>query len=184
MQLMACLSLGAIFFAPIWQIILEAPQFPEGLKLYIWLDELSGESEQIIQNINILNHYIGMQAIEPDSIKELKYFPIVISVLILIGIVLVFVNKWPFYLSFSILLVALSAIGVYDFYLWLYDFGHNLDPDAPIEIPGMSYMPPVIGEKDLLNFRAKSYPHFGTLFYFLAIVFSFLAYSYKKKELA
>ncbi len=45
-----------------------------------------------------------------------------------------------------------------DFYLWEYDYGHNLDPTAAIKIPGMSYQPPLIGSKPLLNFNASSWP--------------------------
>ena len=41
-----------------------------------------------------------------------------------------------------------------DFYLWEYEYGHNLDPTAPIQVPGMSYQPPLIGYKMLLNFGA------------------------------
>jgi copper chaperone NosL len=55
----------------------------------------------------------------------------------------------------------LGLLGLVDFYLWGYDYGHNLDPTAPIKIPGMSYQPPLIGSKELLNFTAVSFPHVG-----------------------
>ena len=39
---------------------------------------------------------------------------------------------------------ALFALaGLADFYRWGHDYGHNLDPDAIIVVPGMSYQPPL-----------------------------------------
>jgi copper chaperone NosL len=48
-----------------------------------------------------------------------------------------------------------------DFYKWGYDYGHNLDPTAAIQVPGLTYQPPLIGHKKLLNFDAYSYPDTG-----------------------
>ena len=45
--------------------------------------------------------------------------------------------------------------------MWGYDYGHNLDPKAAIQVPGLSYQPPLIGHKQLLNFDAYSYPDSG-----------------------
>ena len=39
--------------------------------------------------------------------------------------------------------------------------GLNLDPSAAIQVPGMSYQPPLIGYKNLLNFTAYSGPDIG-----------------------
>lgn len=52
----------------------------------------------------------------------------------------------------------------YDFWLWEYDYGHNLDPHAIIKIEGMSYQPPLFGTEQLLNFTASSYPAIGFAF--------------------
>jgi copper chaperone NosL len=59
----------------------------------------------------------------------------------------------------TILLAGVGAL--IDFYLWGYDYGHNLNPEAPIKIEGMSYQPPLIGTKVLLNFTAFSGPDIG-----------------------
>ena len=48
-----------------------------------------------------------------------------------------------------------------DFWKWEYNYGHNLSTDAPIQVPGMSYQPPLIGYKQLLNFGAYSIPDIG-----------------------
>ncbi|MCS7284862.1 MAG: hypothetical protein NZ527_04005, partial [Hydrogenobacter thermophilus] len=57
--------------------------------------------------------------------------------------------------------IALAIIGLADFYKWEYDYGHNLDPSAPIKIPGLAYQPPLIGTKQLLNMTASSFPDIG-----------------------
>lgn len=184
LMILAVILLGGIFLFPLWQINLDAAQFPGGLDLNIWINRFSGAEgdDSIIQNINILNHYIGMKFIEPDSIPELKYFSYVAWAMIALGILMAIINKkWGYGLWFFIMLI-LSVLAVYDFYLWLYDYGHNLDPNAPIKLEGMTYMPPLFGEKDLLNFYVKSYPHWGTIFMGLSIVAGFFAFWIKPKK--
>ena len=52
-------------------------------------------------------------------------------------------------------------IAMVDFWRWEYNYGHNLDPNAAIIVPGMAYQPPLIGFKQLLNFGAYSVPDRG-----------------------
>ena len=64
---------------------------------------------------------------------------------------------------------------MYDFYLWEYDYGHNLSPAAPIKVPGMVYQPPLLGTKMLLNFKAISYPHWGGLALAISMIIGLLS---------
>lgn len=190
------LSRGLMFFAsmlmlllfafPIWNITLEAPQYPEGIKMYIWINKITGNDEFTLQNVNILNHYIGMKPITPESIPELTYFPYIIIGLIILGVIFAIIGKKFLYLIWSKLLIILGILGIYDFYLWEYNYGHNLDPSAQIKIPGMTYQPPLIGEKQLLNFLAKSYPDVGTFAIILASIIAFIAFiiMYKRKSIS
>jgi copper chaperone NosL len=58
----------------------------------------------------------------------------------------------------------LGAVGLYDFWRWEHDYGHNLDTEsAAIVVPGMTYQPPLIGTKQLLNFTASAWPGAGAL---------------------
>lgn len=181
---LASVMLLGVFLFPLWKIRLEAPQYPDGVNMYIWVNKITGDTPSTLQNINILNHYIGMKYIEPDSIPELKYFPIVVIVMVVLGLGLGFSGKRKYFIYWGILLMILGGLGIYDFYLWEYDYGHNLDPNAPIKIPGMVYQPPLIGSKMLLNFNAISWPHFGSLFLLLAIIFNILSYklTFKNKQ--
>lgn len=180
----ASLSLLVLFLFPIWKITLKAPQYPDGISMYIWINQITGDSEYTLQNINILNHYVGMKYIEPDSIPELTYFPYIIVGLCVLGLVFSFLKNNRFYLVYSLILIMVCVLGLYDFYLWEYDYGHNLSDTAPIKVPGMAYQPPVFGSKMLLNFEAISYPHTGALFMGISIVLSFLSFFIGKKKKA
>lgn len=182
LQVLAVICLGLIFLVPIWHITLIAPQYPHGVTMYIWLDHFSGDEPGTIQNINILNHYVGMKYIEESMFPELVWFPKIIMGLMAVGL-LALIKKGRFIWVFTAILIIAACVGFYDFYLWLYDYGHNLSPDAPIKIPGQAYQPPLIGRKALLNFIAISYPSAGGYFYGLAIFFSGLAaWLYRKKK--
>jgi len=182
LMILASLMLLGIFLFPIWRITLIAPQYPGGITMYIWINKITGETPGTLQNINILNHYVGMQFIEPDSIPELKYFQWVITGMSLLGLTLSFTGKGKLFLVWVIVLLVLGALGIYDFYLWEYDYGHNLSPTAPIKVPGMAYQPPLFGKKALLNFIALSYPSWGSLFFGLAAVTGVAAWWFKPKK--
>jgi copper chaperone NosL len=70
-------------------------------------------------------------------------------------------------------LVLSAIVGLVDFWRWEYDYGHDLDlENAPIQVPGMTYQPPLIGSKNLLNFTATSLPATGGLLAIGAVVLS------------
>ena len=174
--------IGAYFF-PIWKIDLKAPQYPEGLGMKIWVSKISGD----LNTINGLNHYIGMKTIQPDSISELKVMPFVVGGLIVIGVVAgVSGKKWILF-TWVVLFVIAGTVGLYDFYTWEYDYGHDLNPSAAIKVPGMSYQPPLIGSKKLLNFYASSLPDIGAYIFFgvalIAIILLILEVRKPKKLL-
>jgi hypothetical protein len=157
----ASILLGLVFLLPLWRIDLQAPQYPEGLGLLIKVSDITGVKSHDLQNINGLNHYIGMKAIEPDSIPELRFMPVFVAVMIAAGLLVAGTgNRALLYIWVGVFLIGAVA-GLVDFWLWSYDYGHNLDPTAAIQVPGMTYQPPLIGSKQLLNFVATSWPGLG-----------------------
>jgi len=144
-------------FVSVWQIQLEAPQYPEGLKMEIWSHKIAGD----IDKINGLNHYIGMAQIKEENFPEFKIMPWMIWAFVMIGIATALVGRRFMLWIFTSVLVASGAWGIYDFWKWEYEYGHNLDPHAAIKIPGMAYQPPLFGWKQLLNFLAGSFPDVG-----------------------
>jgi copper chaperone NosL len=173
--IIASLILILTFFFPLWSIDLEAPQYPEGIGLKIWINQITGLKPNDLNNINGLNHYIGMKEIVPDAIPELKIMPYIIIFLILFGLVTALVGKRFFIYTWIALFFILAAIGLYDFYMWEYDYGHNLNPHAAIKIPGMAYQPPLIGSKMLLNFNAISLPDISFFILVLVVGLAILA---------
>lgn len=178
--LAAAVSLLVIYFQPLWYIALEAPQYPEGIEMYIWVNKITGQTENTLANINILNHYIGMQAITPESIPELKIFPYIGAILIVLGLVVFWLNKPKWLYLYGFTLIVLSILGIFDFWLWEYDYGHNLNPNAPIRVEGMTYQPPLLGSKWLLNFKAVSFPHIGGMALGLSAFLLFWAMVHQK----
>lgn len=154
---LAVLSMASGYFLPLWEIQLWAPQYPEGLNMKIWLDHLSGDFDII----NGLNHYIGMRHIKQETFPEFGYMGYVLGFLIVAGLVPAVTGKKKPLVAFVIILFIGAGLGLFDFYRWGYDYGHNLDPKAAISVPGMSYDPPIIGYKSLLNFVAYSGPDKG-----------------------
>ena len=166
---LGALCLIGLYFLPMWQITLEAPQYPKGneLAVVIHINDVRGARPNDLQNLNGLNHYIGMKTIEPDSIPELVYMPWIVAGMIALGLIAAIVRKRWMIAVWLAVVVIVGAIGMYDFYLWEYDYGHDLDPRAAIKIEGMAYQPPLIGSQQLLNFTAHSYPAIG--FYFIVV---------------
>ena len=148
-------ALISVFFLPAWRIDLFAPQYPEGLTLNIWINGLSGD----VDVINGLNHYIGMKHITVGMFPEFKFLPYVVGFFMALGMAVAITGNRKFLLAYLGLTVAGGALAMYDFYKWGYDYGHNLDPTAPIQVPGLTYQPPLFGHKRLLNFDAYSFPH-------------------------
>ncbi len=167
---LAAISIGLLFLFPMWKILVQAPQYPEGLQMHIWINKISGNTDYTLQNFNILNHYIGMEKIEPDSFKELTYMPYIVVFFIISGVLIALLNLKRLVLPWVALLMVAGGAGLLDFYMWLHKFGTNLDPNAPIKIPGMTYIPPFLGGKDLLNFHAVSLPGAGSIGIALAVI--------------
>lgn len=174
------------YFFPLWNINLEAPQYPEGIGLRIWLDQITGLKENDLQNINGLNHYIGMAKINPDDIPELNIMPYAIAFMILFGLFNAVKGNNKSVITWLILFIILGVIGMYDFYIWEYNYGHNLDLTAPIKVPGMTYQPPLLGSKQLLNITAISLPAISAYIIFASIIFTaaalFINSKNKKQE--
>jgi copper chaperone NosL len=183
----AALSMISAFFVPLWQILMWAPQYPEGLEMKIWINNLTGD----VRIISALNHYIGMRHIEVDMFPEFKYMVYIVGVMIGIGLLAAIINRRFMLVLFATLILAGGVAALVDFYLWGYDYGHNLDPTAPIVVPGMSYQPPLIGTKQLLNFTAFSGPDIGGWIFLFAgilaigtLIFEIYKWKIEKRTIA
>ena len=158
----AAVLLVLLYIFPIWKISLDAPQYPEGLGMYIRINDVSGVQKGNLESINGLNHYIGMKEITPDSIPELRIMPWIVAGLMVVGLIAAATGRRQILYVWVGLFLLVAIAGLIDFYLWGYDYGHNLDVErAIIKVPGMTYQPPLVGVKQLLNIRAASWPWVG-----------------------
>jgi copper chaperone NosL len=176
--LLACAASLVVFAlcVPLWRIQLIAPQYPEGLGMEIHAGTVRGVKEHDLENINKLNHYIGMKPIEPGDIAELRVIPWFIAGLAVAGVVAAAVGRRKFAIGWLVGFALVGALGLWDFRRWAHDYGTNLDTEhAIIKVPDMTYEPPIIGTKQLLNFTATSLPDVGSLI--LGAAFVLAAYA-------
>jgi hypothetical protein len=181
--LIASLLLIGVYAFPLWNVRLTAPQYPEGLGMHIRINTVQGATENDLDNINNLNHYIGMKRIEPSAIPELRFMPWIVAAIVVLGLLTTAVaRRWLVYL-WTTAFLAIAAAGLFDFWRWEYDYGHNLDNEhAVLKIPGMTYQPPLIGGKQLLNFHASSWPAAGGILAGVAMVLALLAVWFTWRE--
>ncbi len=155
--LVAAIGLIGVLFTPIWRIDLDAPQYPEGLRLTIHATGLQGN----VDIINGLNHYIGMKTLHSEDFFEFTILPYCVVFFAAAFLLVSIINKKRLLNVLFILFVLFGIIAMVDFWKWEYNYGHNLNPNAAIVVPGMAYQPPLIGFKQLLNFGAYSVPDIG-----------------------
>ncbi|MCD6062440.1 MAG: hypothetical protein K0R82_351 [Flavipsychrobacter sp.] len=174
---------ASLWFLPMWRIDLAAPQYPEGIFMEIWINDIKGN----VDVINGLNHYIGMKTIHKEDFKEFIYIPIALMVFCGLGLLVLLLNRKVGYYIWALIFFAIAGVSMYNFWKWEYDYGHNLDPTAPIKVPGMAYQPPLIGYKKMLNFEALSQPDVGGWFFIAAGIIvvgvSFYEWKQAKKQL-
>ena len=171
----ASLGLLATYFLPVWFIFLIAPQYPEGLTMNIWLNKITGQ----VEIINGLNHYIGMKHINADMFPEFDFLVYIVAFFILSGLIVAITGKRKLLFAYLALTVLGGVAAMVDFYKWGYDYGHNLDPKAAIQVPGLFYQPPLFGHKTLLNFDAYSYPDVGGWAIIICSAMFFIVWGYE-----
>ncbi|MEO5650514.1 MAG: hypothetical protein ABIR03_11410 [Ginsengibacter sp.] len=174
------LALIVVLFVPLWQIELAAPQYPEGLVLKMYPNKLAGN----VDVINGLNHYIGMKTLHANNFIEFTILPYIIGFFAAFCFLVAIINKRKWLTGLLISFVLFGVIAMIDFYRWNYNYGHDLDPNAAIQVPGMSYQPPLIGYKQLLNFGAYSIPDIGGWIFISVglLLLTAVIIQYKKKE--
>jgi nitrous oxidase accessory protein len=133
---------------PLWTMTMEAPQYPKGLHLIAYGSGMQGD----LHELNIINHYVGMEPIEPRPPIETAAFPYGIGLLVALCLAAPLHRR-----LYRLALLATAATPVVilaDLQWWLYRFGHSLDPKAPIRLE--PFTPPVVGMATLGNFHTTS----------------------------
>lgn len=185
--------LAGLFLFPLWTIMLGAPQYPDPLGMKIHISKLEGDEQFDLQNIDGLNHYIGMRPLpKPGEMWEFDVFPWVVGGMAVLGVAIGIMGffglmSYHWFLGWFVLMSFLGILGVYDFNLWLIDYGTNLDPQAIMKLTHpdgtpMTYKPPLIGFQKMLNFDVSSWPATGAYLMGLGIAMTLLAFFIGKGE--
>ncbi|BCW95512.1 MAG: hypothetical protein WHS44_06125 [Fimbriimonadales bacterium] len=166
--LAAALVFGSIFL-PYWKIHIIAPQYPKGLDVYVHVTGARGD----VQEVDGLNHYIGMRPLGEAAPFERK---IAVPGLSLVAIALslaAFVSR-PRWFSWLLIAPVVAVLFVFpaDLYYWLREFGLNLDPKAPLSAMVKPFVPPIFGPGKIAQFGVESWPTWG---YWACLVASILA---------
>ncbi|MCP5050815.1 MAG: hypothetical protein GY940_26865 [bacterium] len=154
-------ALAAVFllmtlFLPIWMVNLGAPQYPEGLRLWVYPTKITGD----VNKINILNHYIGMHKITEESFPDFKWLQIFLVAMTAMSLVAAWAGRKQ---VLVVMLIIFAAVGIFFLFRldnWLYHYGHDFDPRAAMEIA--TFKPPMLGTYKFANFTIFNYFHVGT----------------------
>ena len=157
---LAAFVLLPVFFFPvlhIWEMRMWAPQYREGLSLRIYTNEIRGD----VDKINTLNHYVGMHAIRNEDFREFRFLPQALTGFGLLALLAALFNRrWLAVLGW-VAFTLFAVVMFRDYAMWLWRYGHDLDPRAAIKLP--QFTPPLIGYSRMANFKVLSIPGPGTL---------------------
>lgn len=158
-----CLAGAAILiiisiFLPYWSLVLHAPQYPKGLVVNAYINRLEGD----VQEIDSLNHYIGMRPLNEAAQFERSISIFAISALALLVLAAVFIHS-PWAALLSLPAVLLPPVFLADLYLWLNHFGQNLDPHAALSNSIEPFTPTILGEGIIGQFKTVAYADFGLI---------------------
>lgn len=153
LSVVAAVLVGLSFLFPLWTLHLSAPQYPETLNLHVYAYKFEGSANPVlndIQEINTLNHYIGMAEIHAPDFPELRILPIALTVVTILVLVAAALALWQLLAVATVLLALTGVGGLASAYYKLYSYGHHLSANAPLKVPG--FTPPLLGSNRLVNF--------------------------------
>lgn len=156
-----CVPLLMSFSYPLWKISMKAPQYPKGLYMDIYSNDVVGGNDgNDINEINILNHYIGMRTITRQELRDLDWIPFALIGMAMLALRASLLGNVRAMIDLSMIAFFVGAVSMGRFAYTLYEFGHNLDPRAPVDV--QPFMPALIGTKQIANFTTQSMPQMAT----------------------
>jgi len=162
--LTAAILLITSIFLPYWKMTLHAPQYPKGLSVQAYVNRLTGD----VAEIDGLNHYIGMRPLEEAAQLERSLSIAAIVGISLLVVAAIFIHS-PFAAMLTLPALLFPVIFLGDMYYWLRNFGLNLDPKAPLSSAIDPFVPPILGEGLIAQFRTVAQVQSG---FFLALAAS------------
>lgn len=182
--LAAAIAVAASVFFPLWKLHLVAPQYQEGLTLhlYSWKIQGGGLNGNDLNEINSLNHYIGMKPLHQADFTEMQIMPFMFGVFILLALRAMVFGEMKAVVDLFAISAYFGVFSIGSFYYRLYTYGHQLDPKAPMEI--QPFTPLIFGTQKIANFTQSSYPQLGTYLLWVFMALLILAIWFSRKERA
>ncbi len=159
----AAMLLIVSLLLPYWILKLSAPQFPKGLTVTAYVNRLTGD----VGELEGLNHYVGLGSFQDAATFERSIA--IIAIIMLAGLLvaaLLIHSRWVLVLVTPALLY--PVIFLIDLQYWLWDFGHHLDPAAPLAAAVGEFTPPIFGPAEIAQFDTFALPGFGLILAFIA----------------
>lgn len=153
----AAVLLVIAIFQPLWGMTLVSVQYPEGLRMVVYPLRMIGD----IREINMLNSYIGMAEISPEYFSELRTIAALFGLGAALAAAAALLRRWWISLLPLALLAGTAGFGLLRMRARLYQYGHELDPRAPIEIA--PFTPPMFGENQIAQFATYAWFSWGTV---------------------
>ena len=180
--LAAAATIVTSLFFPLWKMHLVAPQYSDGLDLFIYTYKIAGGglNGQHLVEINNLNHYIGMAPIVQADFLEMRWMPFMFGLITLLILRSVVFGQMGNVVDLFIVYCYFGIFSIGSFWYRLYTYGHNLDPHAPMHI--QPFTPLLIGVKQIANFREHSFPQAGAYLLCLSVLLIVLAGWFSRKE--
>ncbi|HET9888115.1 MAG TPA: nitrous oxide reductase family maturation protein NosD [bacterium] len=154
----ATILLLVSILVPYWEMTLHAPQYPKGLRVHAYVNRLEGD----VQEIDELNHYIGMRKLDEAARMERAIAIQAIGVItgLILGAILIH-NRLAALLALPALLFPIGFL--VDLQVWLWHFGQHLDPHAALSNSVKAFVPPVLGIGRVGQFHTVSVPGQGLI---------------------
>lgn len=155
LTLAACALFWIAYTQPWWSFKLYAPQYPNGLTLVISLTGMGGD----VHEIDLLNHYIGMAHLADAAPLERSLAGWGVATICILTLAGLLVTGRKLDKFVAIPAISFPLVFLADSFAWLYRFGHDLDPKAPIKLG--AFTPEMFGNGQIGQFGTFAAPAIG-----------------------
>lgn len=172
--LAAMVTLLVSMFFPYWNLDLDAPQFPQGLRVSAYINRLVGSSDPLtgaddLTQLDQLNHYVGMPSLADGAVLERTVA--IAAIIVFAGLLLAAVyihSRWVVLLVLPALVFPFVFLA--DLQYWLWHYGHSLDPRAPLAAAVGEFTPRLFGASRIAQFDTNATPGLGLILAFVASI--------------
>lgn len=174
--IVAAAILAISTFLPYWRIRLNAPQYPNGLFVVVYVNHIEGD----VREVDGLNHYIGMEPLEEAANIERSLAPIAMVAITLMIIGVAFIHsKW--FAVMAIPAMLFPFIFLADMWVWLWYYGNHLDPTAALSSSIKPFTPAILGTGMVGQFSTTAVLQLGWYLALLAAILAGVGLHYRRQ---